>query len=164
MHIRQAGEAALPITGVHAETGQDLSLPDLCADGPVFVFWIKTDCPVCERCIGFVERMATRLPDKRVVVVTQNGPDEVEEFRQAFDCPTVPTYCEPEPYHDADVYGLTNVPTWFVFASAGSSQQVQASGMSFAPAELQAVYRSLGGEGSLFTDEELEQLPERQPG
>jgi len=137
---------------------------DLLAGGRVFVFWIKTECPTCQRNVRYVERMATRLPDDRVIIVTQNEPDAVEEFRAAHECPTVPIFCEPEPYTDADAFGLTHVPTWFVFERSETGDHLLSSGMAFATEEMQEVFESLGGEGALFTEDELASLPPRQPG
>lgn len=143
-----------------------MTLDRIIAGRTTLIYWIKTECPVCQMAMPYLERMSSKLAeggpsDGQLVVLTQNDPAELDRFRQNYGCRTVSILCEPEPYPSADSYGLTHVPTWFL---VGPDSKILDSGMSFAPSELTACYREFGGTGRLFSDAEESEMPDRRPG
>ena len=166
MMYRKAGELAPDFSCPDSGTGAVSRLGALTdAGGETLLVWIKLGCPTCQMLMPFVERIHQQLArreDRRVVVVTQDGPTDVPRFRQQFRCATVPILCEAPPYAAADQYGITNTPTLFLL---GADRRVLWSTAGFDRQGLeQLLDRLLGRSAELFTADEALALPAFRPG
>lgn len=167
LSIRGAGENAPPIVAIDVASGQPQDLEailDGASGDSVWIYWLKTGCPTCRLAAPFVERLAAQSSG-RVRAIFQDDAPTLRAFRTQFGLEHLVCLSEAEPFDVADAWGIETVPSWFrIERSAPGKAVVRESGVMFSRDALQAQYESLGGEGTLFTDDELRSLPARQPG
>jgi len=166
MMYRRAGEVAPDFTFPDSGGQGQVRLGELVAGGgETLLVWMKTSCPTCRLTLPYIERLHARVAgrdDVRVVVVAQDPPADVAEFRAEHRCPTVPVLCESPPYPVADEFGLTHVPTLFL---VGPDGVVRWSDTGFSRQGLEELAARLGaGDEGLFTDAEASSLPAMKPG
>jgi peroxiredoxin len=164
MPALSAGKAALSfeLAGVD---GQNYSLKDSLARGPVLVAFFKVSCPTCQYIFPFLERLYQQLRAQGAQVwgVVQDEARDAQRFAKEYGV-TFPILVDDYPYELSRKYGLKYVPTIFLIAPDG---KIGASSEGFSKADLLEIQKSLARSFSaslppLFKP--TEKIPEYKPG
>ena len=68
--------------------GKDIKLADLTKDGPVYLYFVKKDCPVNAKAIDFYNSIYKAYSDKAPIVAVFNGTaDELKEYNKTHATP-----------------------------------------------------------------------------
>jgi thiol-disulfide isomerase/thioredoxin len=105
--------------------GEQVSLREAFAKGPVVLVFFKKSCPVCQYALPLLERM---FQANRAADVTKYG----VSFPVVLD--------DPANYAVSNAYGLTNVPTIFYIAPSG---EIEVSCVGWSKAEVEVINRKL---------------------
>ncbi len=108
--------------------------------GPVWLVFLKADCPTCALGAPFLERAHVELGGAAgPVVVMEDDPEAAARFAAAHGW-TLPVAVEPPPYAVSAAYGLVTVPTHFLVRPDGTIEQ---AGEGFVRAEWNAAAAAL---------------------
>ncbi|MBI5085922.1 MAG: TlpA family protein disulfide reductase [Acidobacteria bacterium] len=132
------------------------SLGELLAGGPVLLAFYKVTCPTCQLALPYLARLQGGA--FRILADSQDGPDAVREFNEAFEV-ELPNLLDKadEGYPASNAYGITHVPTMFLVQP---DRRVTWTSCGFVKRELEAL-ATLAGK-SIFGPGD--RVPESQPG
>ncbi len=164
MPLLSAGNTA-PHFQLSTTTGEQFSLSEALARGPVLLAFFKVSCPTCQFTFPFLQRLYEQLRQHGVQVwgIVQDKAKNGTAFASAFGI-TFPILIDDSPYKVSQAYGLTHVPSLFLIKPDG---QIEISGHGFCKAEVLAIQRSLAQSlaatpPALFLP--TEKIPEFKPG
>jgi peroxiredoxin len=131
-----AGKAAPPIS-LQTTDGQNASLADALAKGPVVAVFFKVSCPVCQFTFPFIERIYEKYGGANVTFwgISQDDARDTIRFMRDYGI-KFPVLIDARGYPASDQYGLTNVPTVFLIAPDG---KIEISSVGFAKADLERI-------------------------
>lgn len=134
-----AGHTA-PDFKLTSTNGTVFSLKDALQKGPVVATFFKISCPVCQFTLPFLERLHKRYgTDARFWGISQDNARDTKEFCVEYEL-TFTMLVDGEGYPVSNLYGLTNVPTFFLIDPDGS---VKVSCVGFGKAELEKIAAEL---------------------
>jgi len=138
---RKAPGFTLPTTD-----GEELSLQEALARGPVVLAFMKISCPVCQYAFPFFERLYQANRNGRLTVfgISQNDEDGTEQFMRTFGVTFPVLLDDPETYPVSNAYGITNVPTMFLIAPDGT---IELASVGWNKKDVEAVSRRLAHDG-----------------
>lgn len=154
-----------PLFELKDTSGNTHSLSELLKKGPVVLAFFKVSCPVCQFTFPFLQRIHTAYGAGRafVIGVSQDDKDDSIEFAREYGV-TFPILLDGKGYPVSNDYGLTSVPTVFLFAADGTAK---VSSMGFNKADLDKISSELAGATGLpLTPVFLpgEAIPDYKPG
>ena len=159
-----AGNTA-PAFTLKSLDGKDFALAKLLEGGPVVAAFFKVSCPVCQFTFPFLERLHQRYAGDGVTIVgiSQDDPRATRDFARQYGA-TFPMLLDGKGYPVSNAYGLTMVPTIFLFDTDGT---VKVSSMGFTKADLESIAAALAERkkikaAALFRSEES--VPASKPG
>ena len=93
--------------------GGEITLTELTAARPALIAFFKTDCPVCQMTLPFLERLHA-AGTLAVYGVSQDDAPDTRDFLREFGL-SLPVLLDPEEkrFPASNAYGLTHVPTLF---------------------------------------------------
>lgn len=145
--------------------GDAYSLSEALKKGPVVVAFFKISCPVCQFTFPFLERLYKTYSGPNVSFwgISQDDALDTRDFAEEFGV-TFPMLLDDERYTISNLYGLTNVPTFFLVAQSG---EVIVSSVGFDKAKLQRIDNELADHTTrphapLFMPGEV--VPSHKPG
>ena len=109
---------------LRALQGDERSLTDLLASGPVLLAFFKVSCPVCQFTLPFLDRI--HAPGRLAVwAVSQNDAADTREFLRRYGV-GVPTLLDSEDggFPASNAYGISTVPTLFEVERDGTIARV----------------------------------------
>lgn len=135
-----AGNTA-PTFTLRSTDDKDFVLKKLLERGPVVAAFFKVSCPVCQFTFPFIERLQERYVGDGVTIVgiSQDDARATRGFAKEFGT-TFPMLLDEKGYPVSNAYGLTMVPTIFLFETDGT---VKVSSMGFVKADLESIATSL---------------------
>ena len=159
-----AKETAIPFVLASLD-GNQRSLQEGLAQGPLLVAFFKVGCPTCQFAFPFLERIHQHFRDHGVQVwgISQDTAPDTRKFAQAYGV-TFPILIDEKPYKTSSEYQVQFVPSLFLVAPNGA---VEISGDGFAKQDLLGIHRYFAGHYSttpppLFSADE--KIPEYKPG
>lgn len=159
-----AGNTAPSFT-LKSTDGKEFALKTLLERGPVVAAFFKVSCPVCQFTFPFVERLHQRYSGDGVTIVgiSQDDARATREFATEFRT-TFPMLLDEKGYPVSNAYGLTMVPTIFLFSTDGT---VKVSSLGFTKADLESIATQLAEhrklkQAALFRSDES--VPAVRPG
>lgn len=145
--------------------GNSYSLSEALKKGPVVIAFFKISCPVCQFTFPFLERLYKTYSGPNVSFwgISQDDALDTRDFAEEFGV-TFPQLLDDERYTISNLYGLTNVPTFFLVAQTG---EVIVSSVGFDKAKLQRIDNELAdhthrAHAPLFMPGEV--VPAHKPG
>ena len=141
MGALSTGKAA-PDFSLRSLEGNQFSLQEALARGPVVVAFFKISCPICQYAFPFLERLFNAYGNKHVTLVgiSQNNARDTNAFNSEFGI-TFPTLLDDtQSYPVSNAYGLTNVPTIFWIAQDGT---IEISSVGWIRADVEAIGRRM---------------------
>jgi peroxiredoxin len=135
-----AGQKA-PDFKLPSSSGAVFSLKEALAKGPVVIAFFKISCPVCQFTFPFIERLYKRHGAGVATFwgISQDTARDTKEFCVEYGN-TFTMLLDGEGYPVSNLYGLTNVPTFFLIDPDGT---VQVSCVGFGKAELEKIAAEL---------------------
>ncbi len=96
-------------------------LADGLARGPVFLMFVKVDCPTCEYSLPLIDRIYRNYPESSVsiVVLAQERESGVRRLIRDGDL-HLTVGLDPSPHSIGKSYGVSYVPTFFYIRPDGS--------------------------------------------
>ncbi|HXN23251.1 MAG TPA: peroxiredoxin family protein [Candidatus Dormibacteraeota bacterium] len=159
-----AGQKA-PDFKLAGTSGGNFSLKNTLAKGPVVVAFFKISCPVCQFTFPFLERLHKRYGADAATFwgISQDNNRETKEFCVEYGL-TFTMLLDGEGYPVSNLYGLTNVPTFFLIDPDGT---VKVSCVGFGKVELEQIAAALSRRknkktAAVFLPSEL--VPAYKPG
>jgi peroxiredoxin len=159
-----AGNRA-PIFALPGVNGQQYSLAEALAQGPVLLVFFKVTCPTCQFTFPFLERLYESYGGSNVSFwgISQDDVTDTKEFCQEFGI-TFPVLIDADGYPASNQYGLTNVPTILLI---GTDCNVLVACVGFSKEDLEKISDEIAGTASksarpLFQPEEI--IPSYKPG
>lgn len=153
----------LPAVGAQAPdfklqdlNGQQHSLKDMLARGPVLIAFFKVSCPVCQMTFPYLERLHRTGGGIQVVGISQDKTASTREFNSEYGV-TFPTLLDDAAYTASNAYGLDAVPALFLVEPDGA---VSMSVSGFSKKDLEAIGQRLGA----TPFQAGERVPEFRPG
>jgi len=140
-----AGKTA-PDFQLKALDGQQFSLAEALARGPVVLAFFKVSCPTCQYAFPFLERLHKAYGQNGVTLVgiSQNDASETASFNRDFGI-TFPVLLDAiGKYPVSNAYGLTNVPTVFWIAQDG---EIEVSSVGWIKADFEQINRMMAEAG-----------------
>lgn len=136
-----APSSPAPLFELNDLNGEPWRLADWLARGPVWLFFLKGDCPTCGLVAPFIRRAHEELagPALTVAAVMEEGPAAAARFSSAHGW-ALPVAAEPGPYRVSSACGLATVPTHFLIEADG---RVARSGEGFVRSEWNEVAAEL---------------------
>ncbi|HYL61714.1 MAG TPA: TlpA disulfide reductase family protein [Candidatus Methylomirabilis sp.] len=121
--------------------GKEFALGKLLERGPVVAAFFKVSCPVCQFTFPFIERLHQRYSGDGVTIVgiSQDDARATKDFAKQYGT-TFPMLLDEKGYPVSNAYGLTMVPTIFLFGTDG---KVKVSSMGFGKADLESIAGAL---------------------
>jgi peroxiredoxin len=122
--------------------GNQFSLKDALARGPVLAAFFKISCPVCQFAFPFLERIYKSYGNRNVTVVgiSQNEKKETAIFMKQYGI-TFPVLLDDiATYPVSNAYGLTNVPSIFWIAQDG---EIEISSVGWLRKEIEQINRQM---------------------
>ncbi len=122
--------------------GQQVSLREALAKGPVLLAFFKVGCPVCQYALPFVERMyqANQSANITVLGISQDNVRDTKAFAKEYGISFPIALDDPANYAVSNAYGLTNVPTLFYIAADG---EVEISSVSWSKADMETINQKM---------------------
>src|SRR6202045_4829716 len=101
--------------------GNQFSLRDALANGPVVAAFFKVSCPVCQYAFPFLERIFKAHGRKKVTIVgiSQNEKKDTAAFMEEYGITFPVLLDDTTTYPASNAYALTNVPSIFWIAQDG---------------------------------------------
>lgn len=127
-------------------SGENFSLAQELARGPVVLAFFKVSCPTCQYAFPFLERLYKVYRNKGVAMVgvSQNDAKETAAFVKEFGVTFPVLLDEIGKYPVSNAYGLTNVPTIFWIAQDG---EIEVSSVGWVKADFEQINRKLAEAG-----------------
>jgi peroxiredoxin len=140
-----APDFTLPTMG-----GQQFSLREALAHGPVVVAFFKISCPVCQYAFPFLQRIYVAYRNKGVAIVgiSQNERKDTAAFLKEYGVTFPVLLDDTHTYPVSNAYGLTNVPAVFWIAQDG---EIEISSVGWVRKEIEEINRRIAeaAEGKL---------------
>ena len=137
-----AGNTA-PTFALKSLDGKEFELGKMLERGPVVAAFFKVSCPVCQFTFPFLERLHQRFggDGSTIVGISQDDARATKDFEKEYGA-TFPMLLDEKAkgYPVSNAYGLTMVPTIFLFDTDGT---VKLSCMGFGRAELESIAAEL---------------------
>lgn len=151
--------AQAPEFKLRTVSGNDFSLPEALARGPVVLAFFKVSCPVCQYAFPYFDRLYRGLQGSgvQVVGVSQDSLRDTRDFMKEFGV-TFDIALDDEENHYAvsTAYGLTNVPTVFEIDAEGKIVRSIVGWSRNEIAEIHRKYAPTGNQVPLYkTGEEV---------
>jgi peroxiredoxin len=126
--------------------GEQFSLSERLAQGPVVLAFFKVSCPTCQYAFPFLERLYKAYGQNgvRLAGVSQNGARETAAFLQEFGVTFPVLLDELDSYPASNAYGLTNVPTLFWIGSDG---EIEVSSVGWMKKEFEDINGKMAEQG-----------------
>jgi peroxiredoxin len=146
--------------------GEQFSLREALARGPVVAAFFKVSCPVCQYAFPFIERIYKTHGGKNLTIVgvSQNEKKDTARFIKEYGV-TFPVLLDgTDAYPVSNAYGLTNVPTVFWIAQDG---EIEISSVAWERKEIEEINRKaakISGAGPKPVFRSDEQIPDYRPG
>jgi len=123
-------------------SGEQFSLSDGLAHGPVVLAFFKVSCPTCQYAFPFLERLYKTYGKSGVTLVgvSQNDTSATAAFCKEFGVTFPMLLDDTDSYPVSNAYGLTNVPTLFWIAQDG---EIEISSVGWVKADFEAVNRKM---------------------
>jgi len=160
-----AGTSA-PDFKLHTMDGNQFSLRDALANGPVVAAFFKISCPACQYAFPFLERIYKAHGGKKVTIVgvSQNEKKDTAAFVKEYGV-TFPILLDDiKTYPASNAYGLTNVPSIFWIGQDG---EIEISSVGWDKKEIEEINRKaaeINGEGAKPVFRSDDQVPDYRPG
>lgn len=136
--------------------------------GGLLVFF-KSECPTCRLAFPFLQKIYARTKTAAdpigFLAIAQNPAGEMPEFFKKYGA-EFPVACDGEPYAASNAYGITNVPSIFIFDEHGI---IIKTIVGFSKKEYDAATEELlsragaKGQASIFSEADFA-VPAMQPG
>ncbi len=128
--------------------GNQFSLADELARGPVVLAFFKVSCPTCQYAFPFLERLYKAYGRNGVALVgvSQNGGKETASFIKEFGVTFPILLDDTNSYPVSNAYGLTNVPTSFWIAQDG---EIEVSSVGWVKADFEQINRKMAEAGKI---------------
>ncbi len=128
--------------------GNQFSLADELARGPVVLAFFKVSCPTCQYAFPFLERLYKAYGRNGVALVgvSQNGAKETASFIKEFGVTFPILLDDTNSYPVSNAYGLTNVPTSFWIAQDG---EIEVSSVGWVKADFEQINRKMAEAGKI---------------
>ena len=137
--------------------GQQVSVSEFLANGPVLAVFFKSNCPTCQYTFPFLQRMADR-GGLTIVGISQDERAKTREFCETYGVRfTVLLDSAKAGYPLSNAYRLTSVPSLFLIETDG---MISTTAMGFSRRDLQAIADRF----ELPVFRPGEQIPEFRPG
>ena len=135
-----------PEFGLKTLDGQQFSLGETLARGPVVLAFFKVSCPVCQFAFPYLERLHKTYQQKgyMLVGISQNGANDTAAYNKEFGVTFPVLLDDPANYAVSNAYGLTNVPTVFWIAQDG---EIELSTVGWLKADYEQVGRKMAESG-----------------
>ncbi len=126
---------------LQSASGAIFSLKDTLTKGPVVVAFFKISCPVCQFTFPFLERLHKRFGGDVAAFwgICQDDVGDAKEFCVEYGI-TFTMLLDGPGYPASNLYGITNVPTFFLIDSDGT---VKVSCVGFGKTELEQIAAEL---------------------
>ena len=138
--------------------GNQFSLSEALARGPVLAAFFKISCPTCQYAFPFLQRIYEAHGNKGVTIVgiSQNSKKDTALFAREYKITFPMLLDDTNSYPASNAYGLTNVPTVFWIAQDG---EIEISSVGWIKKEmeefnLRAAQTSAGSAQPLFHSNE----------
>jgi peroxiredoxin len=153
---------AFSVTGLD---GRNYALSSLLQKGPVVAAFFKVSCPVCQFTFPFLERLFKSYGggDVTFLGISQDDAKATKDFAHKFAA-TFPMALDEQGYAASNAYGLSMVPTVFLFDPDGT---VRVSSMGFVKQDLETIAKHLAARGKMAPGvlfRPSERIPEQKPG
>ena len=160
-----AGTSA-PDFKLQTMNGQQFSLRDALAKGPVVAAFFKISCPVCQYAFPFLERIYKAHGGKKVTMVgvSQNEMKDTAAFVKEYGVTFPILLDDTKTYPVSNAYGLTNVPSIFWIGQDG---EIEISSVGWDKKEVEEINRKaaeINGEGPKPVFRSDDQVPDYRPG
>ncbi len=160
-----AGTSA-PDFKLQTMNGQQFSLRDALAKGPVVAAFFKISCPVCQYAFPFLERIYKAHGGKKVTMVgvSQNEMKDTAAFVKEYGVTFPILLDDTKTYPVSNAYGLTNVPSIFWIGQDG---EIEISSVGWDKKEIEEINRKaaeINGEGPKPVFRSDDQVPDYRPG
>ena len=141
MPALNAGTVAPDFT-LDALDGNQLSLRDALARGPVIAAFFKVSCPTCQYTLPFLERVYQAYRGKNVTLIgiSQNNKKDTAAFAKEFKITFPLLLDDTHTYPVSNAYGLTTVPTIFRIAQDG---EIEISSVGWVKADFEQINRQM---------------------
>ncbi len=141
----KAPDFSLPVVFNGKFNGKDggkFSLQDALQRGPVLAVFFKVSCPVCQYAFPFFERLHKAYGNQKVAIVgiSQDNKDDTAAFLKEYGVTFPVLLDDPAGYVVSNLYGLTNVPSWFLVAPDAG---IKISSVGWVRADVEALNRSM---------------------
>jgi peroxiredoxin len=121
-------------------SGAVFSLKEALAKGPVVAAFFRVACPVCQFTFPFLERLYKQYGEVATFWgISQDNARDTKEFCVEYGV-TFTMLLDGELYPASNLYGITNVPTFFLIDPDGA---VRLSCAGFGKAELEQIASEL---------------------
>ena len=146
--------------------GNQFSLRDALANGPVAAAFFKISCPVCQYAFPFLERIYKAHGGKKVTIVgvSQNEKKDTAAFVKEYGVNFTILLDDTKTYSASNAYGLTNVPSIFWIGQDG---EIEISSVGWDKKEIEEINRKaaeINGEGAKPVFRSDDQVPDYRPG
>ena len=123
-----APDFELPSLGQDPDTQSLCRLAELLEVGPVFLCFVKENCPTCRYALTLINRIYLNYSNSKVSlrVIVQEAEPESRKLAEELGL-RIPILLDGYPYAVSREYGLTFVPTCYFVNSEGSIQHVMES-------------------------------------
>jgi peroxiredoxin len=118
--------------------GNQFSLREALARGPVVAAFFKISCPTCQYALPFLERIYEAHGNKlvKIVGISQNTKKDTAAFTKEFKITFPILLDDTSSYPVSNAYGLTNVPTIFWIAQDG---EIEISSVGWIKKEMEEI-------------------------
>jgi peroxiredoxin len=138
--------------------GNQFSLSEALARGPVVAAFFKISCPTCQYAFPFLQRIYEAHGNKGLTIVgiSQNPKKDTAAFAREYKITFPVLLDDTNSYPVSNAYGLTNVPTVFWIARDG---EIEISSVGWIKKEMEEINQrateaSAGGPKPLFRPDE----------
>jgi peroxiredoxin len=130
--------------------GQEFSLGDQLAQGPVVLAFFKVSCPTCQYAFPFFERLFKAYGQNGVKLmgISQNDARATAAFMKEFGVTFPVLLDELDSYPVSNAYGLTNVPTLFWIAADG---EIEVSSVGWLKKDFEEINKKMAEHGKIPT-------------
>ena len=146
--------------------GEEFSLQEALARGPVVAAFFKVSCPVCQMAFPYLDRIFRAYAKSgkfTFVGVSQDNAKDTKAFNRQFGV-TFPTLLDENKYAASNAYGLTNVPTVFVISPQGEIESSTVGWSKIDMYDLNQKLARLGNTGAAQIFQPGDTVPEFKPG
>jgi peroxiredoxin len=146
--------------------GEQFSLKEALARGPVLAAFFKISCPVCQFAFPFLDRIHRAYGSRNITIVgiSQNEEKDTAVFIKEYGVSFPVLLDDTSTYSVSNAYGLTNVPSIFWIAQDG---EIEISSVGWLRKEIDEINQKaaeITGKGSQPVFRPGEQVPEFRAG